>query len=188
MLNRLTPLVLVIFCVMSGSGCISGSRNNETQPLQSAVVTSYYARMDIPSNATYSVGGISIGGTASSDLNMQDLNQVIHETIMDVMTEKGFTLLTAGRSFLTVEYFMAMEGELSEAELNKRFLISAGIPSGSASRKYPKGTLFLDIVHSESERLIWRGTAQAFADVNASEKKREERSYAILRQLLSSFE
>lgn len=185
--NRYLQVSIAFVLGLSFAGCSTSSPNRDSQPMSTATVSTYFSNATVPSNATFRVSGVSLGKNIDSDLNMRELNTVIGQSIVSVMKEKGYIHSPGPATFLTVEYFVAMENEISDTELNRRFHISAGALGNGPSRKYPKGTLFLDISEADKRKLIWRGTAQAFADVDAPQSQRTDRSQSIIRQMLRTF-
>lgn len=176
-------LLLIVF-----TSCTTSNTNKKSITEKSAMVSSYYMKVDLPANASFTVKGISLLNTDREKQAMSNADQIIQESIVEAMRAKGFVYHSTSPSDLNIEYFLVVGDHISEADLNKRFQISAGIPNSASPVKYPKGTLFVDIIHANSGKLIWRGSAQAYANLKVSDSQRKERSYGILRTLLRSFE
>jgi hypothetical protein len=54
-------------------------------------------------------------------------------------------------------------------------------------REYEEGTLILDVVDAASNKLVWRGTAQAELSSNSSAEKRQERLNEAVSKILEDF-
>jgi hypothetical protein len=53
--------------------------------------------------------------------------------------------------------------------------------------EYEEGTLILDVVDAPSNKLVWRGTAQAELSENPSEQQRQERTQEAVEKILEKF-
>lgn len=62
----------------------------------------------------------------------------------------------------------------------------SGVPYSTVD-EYEEGTLILDVVDAASNKLVWRGTAQAELSENPSEQKRQDRTQEAVEKILERF-
>ena len=60
-------------------------------------------------------------------------------------------------------------------------------PMQSRTVEFNEGTLALDVVNPETNRLMWRGTAKTRINVDVSDRKQEARINKAARKLLEQF-
>lgn len=63
----------------------------------------------------------------------------------------------------------------------------AGAAPQTYVREYEEGTLILDVVDATSNKLVWRGTAQAELSSSSSAEKRQERLNEAVDKILEDF-
>ena len=91
------------------------------------------------------------------------------------------SLLQDKMSAKTVNDFYGYQGVWSNG-----YWYQPGLPQ-TYVYEYEQGTLLLDIVDAESQRLVWRGSAQAELDRNPSPAKREKRLKNAVAEILKGF-
>jgi hypothetical protein len=175
----LVPLALLIACQASGP--------HKSNLDQAAVISARYNTLTVPQGATFEIVSAALSGDVPKHLDVALVNRMVTETIDDLMTDKGFVRSSAASPFLTVQYVLAIGTSLSDERLNRRYDISPGLPEAGNLRKYPKGTLVVDIVHAPSKGLVWRGAAQAYAEGGLPEKRMRANIRAILKRMLNDF-
>ncbi len=105
------------------------------------------------------------------------------------LAEKGYVLVDAKGDF-SVMYRVTVEGETIVQTLG--FYSSSDFKAtlaqaGSVQRRYEEGTLIIDVLDGESERLVWRGTATAEVRQGASTESRSDRVAEAVRKVLERF-
>ena len=53
--------------------------------------------------------------------------------------------------------------------------------------QYEKGTIIVDILDTSTNKSVWRGVVQGYADMNLSRAERGKRMESIMQQLLAEF-
>jgi len=117
------------------------------------------------------------------------LNAQIRDDIDRHLAEKGYDRVNTEADFI-VTYQVTVEGETIGGTLDyyqgSNFASSLGNP-GYAARRYEEGTLIIDVLDGEGERLIWRGTAKAEVRQRASPEDRSEKVAEAVRKVLEQF-
>jgi hypothetical protein len=115
---------------------------------------------------------------------------------------KGYQTLPDGRPDFFVTYTIGLKDSsptvssqyFSEGMAGRPFLHSAdsrsgrdGTPSISEGYSSLTGTLLIDVIDGASQKLVWRGTAAGEVDQGLTSEQRDERTKAIVRNILSHF-
>ena len=127
---------------------------------------------------------------ASGDVRVTPaLNAQIQDDINRHLADKGYVRVDTEADF-NVNYQVTIEGETIAATLDyyqgSNFASSLG-STGSAARRYEEGTLIIDFMAGQSERLIWRGTATAEVRQRASPEDRSARVAEAVQKVLAQF-
>jgi hypothetical protein len=107
---------------------------------------------------------------------------------------KGYgKTVAAGADFL-VGWHAALDGRVDIETVNRYYGYNWGrwygpraVISQDYVREYEEGTLILDIVDKASNELVWRGSAQAEVDMNASPDERQQRITDAVQQIFAEF-
>ena len=181
---------LVACLSIGGWSCVTSdapvSMSSEELMAQSAVVSSYYHRVDYDAGSIFAFWPASRRFVDDPDLDIAAIEALIRKEIAAEMTRKGFVAGGDSGTELFVRYTLATDGTINDKELNKVYQVSAGLPD-SGFRNYPKGTVILDIIDGREKTLVWRGSLQVYVDYDISEKDREERIRTSVGRLLRSF-
>lgn len=86
-----------------------------------------------------------------------------------VLGEKGYRVVTTDDADFLVGFQLALEGKLDVSNVDTYYGYHWGRPYAGGSpvhrdkiiREYDEGSLIIDIIDTEEEEIIWRGSAQA---------------------------
>ena len=112
----------------------------------------------------------------------------------------GFRKVSTAPDFW-VGYHAAIEGKLDVTTIDTPYFAPTGADimrggyhgawayGGSQTfvTQYEEGTLLLDIVDSQTKKLIWRGTVSAVVDADAEPEKRKARIQEAVQKALADF-
>ena len=126
---------------------------------------------------------------ASERIDPDEFTPLIENAIVVALQNKGYKLeRSEGNSDLLVAYAAGLETELSDKEITRRFGMIPGLQGKSTNKdKYEKGTIIVDIFDKSTNRSVWRGVVQGFADLNMSKAERSKRLEKVMQQLLAEF-
>lgn len=126
---------------------------------------------------------------ASERINTDEFKPLLENAIMMALKNKGYKFdNSVDDSDLLVSYAAGLETELSDKEVTRRFGMIPGLPGNTASQeKFEKGTIIVDIFDKTTNKSVWRGVVQGFANLKLSRAERGKRLERIMRQLLGEF-
>ncbi len=117
------------------------------------------------------------------------LRRQIQDEIDRHLADKGYVRVDTGADF-SVIYQVTIEGETIVQTLDwysgSNFKATVATPTATA-RRYEEGTLIIDVMAGQSERLVWRGTAIAEVRQSASIQDRSYRVAEAVRKVLAEF-
>ncbi len=117
------------------------------------------------------------------------LRTQVREDIDRHLADKGYVRVNSGADF-SVAWQVTIEGETIVQTLGyysgSNFSDNLAQP-GTAARRYEEGTLIIDIMEGESERLIWRGTATAEVRQRPSVEERSAKVAEAVQKVLAQF-
>ncbi len=117
------------------------------------------------------------------------LNAQIRDDIDRHLADKGYSRVTSNADF-SVMYQVTIEGETIVQTLDwysgSNFKETVATPRATA-RNYEEGTLIIDVMEGQSERLVWRGTATAEVRQRASPEDRSARVAEAVQKVLAEF-
>lgn len=124
------------------------------------------------------------------------LDQRVRTAVETVLNEKGFTKTDAAPDFLLI-YHAAVSKEIGVTTTTQpgysagyygwNYVYSPVWIEQSASYTYNQGSLILDVVDAKSEKLIWRGSAQANVDDVNTQQQRKNLMNEAVRGMLAKF-
>ena len=117
------------------------------------------------------------------------LNAQIRDDIDRHLADKGYVRVDTEADF-SVMYQVTIEGETITQTLDwysgSNFKETVATPTAT-QRRYEEGTLIIDVMAGQSERLIWRGTATAEVRQRASPEDRSSRVTEAVQKVLTQF-
>lgn len=127
------------------------------------------------------------------------LDSRIRKAVEIHLSARGYVKEKSGTPDFWIGYHAAIDKKMDVEILNDyygygpgfgRFYGAAYAPPGTASayvHEYEEGTLILDIVKPDTRKLIWRGTAQASLNREATSEEKRERINEAVRRILKKF-
>ena len=125
---------------------------------------------------------------ASENIKPDTFKPVIENAIILALQNKGYQFTKESNTDLQVSYAAGLEAELSDKDIVKRFGMNPGLQGKSSKLdQYEKGTIIVDILDTSTNKSVWRGVVQGYADMNLSRAERGKRMESIMQQLLAEF-
>lgn len=127
----------------------------------------------------------------------------IRDAVDKQLAAQGYEKRSSGTPDFLIGYQVAIGKKLAVSTVNNYY--GYGVGAGwhhrgarryGASRvyvseayvyEYDQGSLVIDVVDPETQKLIWRGSAQAEVDRSASREKREKRISKAVQKILAGF-
>jgi hypothetical protein len=191
--NVVIKMRRIIFCLLAGvmlGACQSTDKDNNGDIQRVAMVS--VLKENYLMSASRNVVGWKPGGLhvePGDKFNVNDMTLAIESAIKEILLEKGYRFDdTANNPHLQVSYLAALEEEVSDEEIVRRFGIMPGFnrQSPDASR-FQKGTIVIDIMDVEMGKSVWRGAVQGFAALEKSQDERKKRVKSIFQELMLQF-
>ncbi len=180
------PLMLA-----SISGCQTvetGLQSNETQRV--AIVSHLDSNYAISaSKHTVSWKPDSSFIQAGERIDVASYKQLLEDAIVVTLKNKGYSFSDDPQlGDLLVSYAAGLETELSDNEITLRFGMIPGLQGQTPDQdKYEKGTIIVDIFDKNTNKSVWRGVIQGFADLNLTRGERSKRLENTMQQLMAEF-
>jgi hypothetical protein len=117
----------------------------------------------------------------------------VHESVDAVLSLKRYGLAPGDEMpDFWVTYHAGIESKIDAQTIQTAYPYYRGYSrwggySETFVSEYDQGTLVLDVINSKSEKLIWRGSAQARVCDNSSPEKRSERVRSAIAAILERF-
>jgi hypothetical protein len=117
----------------------------------------------------------------------------VHESVDAELSEKGYRLAAEGKKpDFWVTYHAGVESKVDVTTVQQVYPYYRGYShwggySETYVTNYDEGTLILDVIETKTEKLIWRGSAQARVNDSSSPEKRSERIRAAVKAILERF-
>jgi hypothetical protein len=179
--NHVLPVILVAAAV----GCSSMKVETRADPTADFSGFNNYSWLDHPGGNESRIG--------------PQIGMWIVGAIDEELADKGFHRRAASESDFRVGYHAAVQGrmEVSNIDAYYGYGITPSSPwtyyhagsqqQQSPARYYNEGVLVIDIVDASSNRLVWRGTAQAEVDDDVAPEERQARIREAVRKILADF-
>ena len=133
-------------------------------------------------------------GTVDPRLVSGLVEERIRSALEKHLAARGFQRSTSGTPDFRVGYHAAVEDKVDVRTINRTSGYGPGWGAGRGVmttdtyvREYEQGTLILDVVDSRSNRLVWRGSAQAEVYSYSTPEQRAARIDDAVAQILESF-
>jgi hypothetical protein len=102
------------------------------------------------------------------------------------LSKKGFTRQTNGSPDFLIGYEATLDKKMTSKSMHREFNRHHYGPSW-AQEVYDEGTLVLEIVEQESQKLIWSGSATDRVNFSLSPEKEEAEINEAVREILKDF-
>lgn len=124
---------------------------------------------------------------ASERLRGQDINRLIEAAIGRSLARRQLVLQpeAAGARYL-LAWVAALEGDLDDETIMRRFGIVPGINSAAGDRRVEKGTLILYAVDVRNGRRVWRSAMQTLVTLNMDAELRRQRIEAAVEAMFAT--
>lgn len=115
------------------------------------------------------------------------LDAMLRDSIRDALTARGYQVVD-GPAAYSVSFVAALEGALSDVEIDRLFGINPGLPSQNATGPaYEKGTVIIDVSDLEAHKSVWRSAMQGYVNLDLPARERKERIKRVVSMMFSSF-
>ncbi|MFQ5754781.1 MAG: DUF4136 domain-containing protein [Acidiferrobacterales bacterium] len=161
------------------------------------VATEHDLAADFSNLKTYAwFPGSTKGGTLAGIIRNEFVHATVRSAVETQLARKGYERILSGTPDFWIRYYAALRTRLvvqteydsrlgGLSELQRGAVLER--PPQSRTAEFNEGTLALDVINPETNKLMWRGTAKTKINVNASDRKQEARINKIARKLLVQF-
>ncbi len=140
--------------------------------------------------------GSTKGGTLVGIIRNEFVHATVRSAVETQLARKGYERILSGTPDFWIRYYAALRSRLvvqteydsglgGLSELQRSAVLDT--PMQSRTVEFNEGTLALDVVNPETNRLMWRGTAKTRINVDISDRKQEARINKAARKLLEQF-
>lgn len=132
-------------------------------------------------------------------VNRAEVEARIRRAVERHLGTRGYKLSSDGRPIVCVAFHAAVGGGLDAAAMNEQYWSWGYGPDGAwgfgpnrtvayeAGPTFERGTLILDIVDPQTRRLLWRGSASADVDLQATTQEKDQRVDEAVKEMLGQF-
>lgn len=117
----------------------------------------------------------------------------VRAAVERVLGDRGYIEAPSGEGDFGIGYHAAIEGRIDVRTVDhfygygRRWGPYGGVARETVVTQYDEGTLILDVVDSRTQRLVWRGSAQARVRDDLDPRERAERIQGAVEQMLAEF-
>lgn len=164
------------------------SNSFSTSKIESAIIAKHNKDIIVLSNKNFTWSPKSIYVYKDERFKGFPVKETFEKAIYEKLTQSGFTYTKIQDANLLVGYTLALESALSDRDINILYGIDPGLESDPSNpNKYEKGTVIINILEARTNRFVWRGGLQAFANFDLPNEVREERIKIAVDTLLAKF-
>jgi hypothetical protein len=129
----------------------------------------------IPENGSFAWHPGSRVLIGDESLDADRIRLLVEQVLREALVERGFRPAASAASCdLLVGYVVAIE-ESDHASVSEAFGMDPGLLPAASGQTYDRGTIVVQLTRPGSPAPLWRGTAQAHADVTMDEDLRRQR-------------
>jgi hypothetical protein len=132
--------------------------------------------------------------SGDSRINDEFVAQHVVPEVDRLLAAKGFERDTTGTTDFLVGYIVTLQAVTDVKTANTYYGYEYGYEGATGPGytttydvSYEQGTLILDVVDTERDQIVWRGTAQAKTGGNPDPKKQQERLAEAVQKILDKF-
>lgn len=115
------------------------------------------------------------------------VKKVIDSAIKKALSDKGYSFNQKADKAVLVQYHVSLESEMDDTALAINFGMAPGLQANSSeTRKYERGTLVVDLISPELNKVVWRGAIGVFTGLEATDEARQQRVNKLVADLFSS--
>ena len=117
----------------------------------------------------------------------------VHDAVDAELSSRGFTRVAEGATpDFWITYHAGVEAKIDVTTIQQAYPYYRGYSrwggySETYVRNYDEGTLILDVIDPKTERLVWRGSAQAQVQDRSTPERREKRVRDAVHAILARF-
>ena len=118
-------------------------------------------------------------------VDWETLDLRVKRAVDEVLSAKGFSRLPTGKPDFLVVYNVSLERRVIPTTLDATH--AATRPQGWASFDYEEGTLILNILEAETQKLMWQGRARDEVSFVVDPEKRKKQISKAVKLMLENF-
>ncbi|MEE8468083.1 MAG: hypothetical protein V3T22_06485 [Planctomycetota bacterium] len=182
------PLAVLPFAALLLVACVTETTDDliPSRPLSRSAVVSVGGTTPVPTPADYSWVRSSSVLIDDPRLDPVRLRALVRGALQECLATHGLTPGSRGTAMLEVGYVVALERELDESTVSSMFGLDAGLSAtAEEAARYGKGTLIVNISSTGARTPLWRGSVQAFADLDLPDEVRRQRVRRAVELLLA---
>jgi len=118
-----------------------------------------------------------------------DAQQLVEETILEVLTGKGFQYAPqSNQTDLQVEYVILSGDTLSATGIEELLMREPELKTqGLKPENFENGTMIITVRDKKSQRMVWQGKKQDVVNLEMPENTRKQRLRSILEDVFATF-
>ena len=185
---KLFKTIIKIYVFIIAMFTVSTNANAEIEPelMRSSVVVVVhpeFASLKLKSFSWAENHSDVSAGLKKTDFSVTDL---IDEAIKHVITQKSYAFTDNRKGSLLIQYHVSLASELNDTALTLKYGLSPGLRANSlVAKEHERGTLVVDIIETNLNKIVWRGAVEVFTGVEDSQEGRQKRLNGILLELFS---
>ncbi|MCW9046987.1 MAG: DUF4136 domain-containing protein [Gammaproteobacteria bacterium] len=114
------------------------------------------------------------------------ISALIDEAIQHAIKQKSYPFLDDIKGSLLIQYHVSLASELNDTALTLKYGLSPGLRANSLSAKeHERGTLVVDIIEPELNKVVWRGAVEVFTGVKNTQQGRQKRLNKLLLEMFN---
>ena len=116
----------------------------------------------------------------------------VHQAVDGMLGSRGYRLVEeAGEADFLVGWHGVIESKVDVSALDNVYgrgpWYATELGTGTYVREYEQGTLVLDFIDSQTDKLVWRGAAQAELSRNPDPQRSQEQIHGAVKKMLDQF-
>lgn len=188
--HKIPGLILYVFLLVNVAGCqttVEEPGNQLQRVAMVSILDSSYAMSASKNVVSWKPNGSYL--VPSDRIKTDTLKPIIDSAISKALQNRGYQFVSdSGNAQLLVSYIAALETELSDDDITRRFGVMPGFRvKNPDEEKYAKGTIIVDIMDVNLGKSVWRGAIQGFASIELSQEERHKRIDKIMSDLIGQF-
>jgi len=166
-------------------GCVQVPQEVNKSQNQIAVTSVRGSSITYPQGSLFSLSPKYVKETSLKAEQTQVIYRFYTSAIIDNLESHSFkSINTAVGTVFHVNFGIALSNDLTDAEMNKQFGVTPGLPE---QNDLTKGSFLISIEDSATGVKVWRGVVQGFAHEDLAREERKQRVAAIVNQVLTQF-
>lgn len=114
------------------------------------------------------------------------VTDLVDEAIKQAIKQKSYAFSDNSKGSLLIQYHVSLASELSDTALTLKYGLSPGLRANSLiAKEHERGTLVVDIIEAELNKVVWRGAVEVFTGVEDTQEGRQKRVNSLMLELFS---